>query len=177
MARIKREQDREAKREEVITAARQLFLEEGFEATSIQRLATVAGVAPNTIYWYFKDKDEILVAVLDAEFSHRMNEYLALETESISERILWVVEQLERVSHLVSTVHARLSHSSAISTWHDRFHTLTESAFAMELHKLGIAPERVEALVKITAFTIEGLLTHPLTADKKQVICESLFPT
>jgi len=78
MARTKREQDREAKREEIVAAARALFVGEGYEATSMSRLAAAAGVAPNTIYWYFPDKDEVLVAVLDAEFSARAAEYLQL---------------------------------------------------------------------------------------------------
>ena len=43
---------------EIIAAARTLFIETGYEDTSISRLAAAAGVAPNTIYWYFKDKDE-----------------------------------------------------------------------------------------------------------------------
>ena len=35
MARIKREQGREEKRDEIVAAARALFLEEGYEAASI----------------------------------------------------------------------------------------------------------------------------------------------
>ncbi|MES2917128.1 MAG: helix-turn-helix domain-containing protein, partial [Pseudomonadota bacterium] len=76
MARTKREQERDAKRDEIVAAARRLFVDEGFDATAMSRLATAAGVAPNTIYWYFKDKDEVLVAVLDAEFSAGLAEYL-----------------------------------------------------------------------------------------------------
>ena len=98
MARIKREQGREEKRDEIVAAARALFLEEGYEAASINRLATAAGVAPNTIYWYFKDKDDVLVAVLDAEFSARMGEYQALPTMSSPELLLWVVNHLKQVS-------------------------------------------------------------------------------
>ena len=58
MAQTKRGQDRAEKRDEIIAAARTLFIETGYEDTSISRLAAAAGVAPNTIYWYFKDKDE-----------------------------------------------------------------------------------------------------------------------
>ena len=61
MARNKRLQDREEKQKEIMSAARTLFLNEGYEATSMSRIANIAGVAPNTIYWYFKDKDELLV--------------------------------------------------------------------------------------------------------------------
>ena len=174
MARIKREQDRDEKRSEIIVAARQLFIEEGYEATSINRLAKAAGVAPNTIYWYFKDKDEVLVAVLDAEFSARMNEYLFLETISLADRLLWVANQLERVSRLVGTVHSRLAQSPVINTWHDRFHRLSEELLRRELQQSGVAPQEIEALVKISVFTIEGLLAHPLPEEQKRAICSAL---
>lgn len=174
MARIKREQDRDEKRDEIVAAARLLFMEEGYEATSISRLASAAGVAPNTIYWYFKDKDEVLVAVLDAEFSARMSEYLVLQTQSLVDRLLWVANQLKRVSRLVGTVHSRLALSPAINTWHDRFHALTEELLRRELQQAGIAPQKIEALVKISVFTIEGLLAHPLPEEQKRAICAAL---
>jgi len=97
MAQTKRDQDRAEKRDEIIAAARTLFIETGYEDTSISRLAAAAGVAPNTIYWYFKDKDEVLVAVLDAEFSEGMAEYLQLPVTDAAERLFWVVQRLERV--------------------------------------------------------------------------------
>lgn len=174
MARTKREQDRDEKRGEIVAKARRLFMEEGYETTSISRLASAAGVAPNTIYWYFKDKDEVLVAVLDAEFSTRMNEYLMLQTVSPADRLLWVVNQLERVSRLVGTVHSRLAQSPAINAWHDRFHAISEELLRRELQQGGIAPQKIEALVKISVFTIEGLLAHPLPEEQKRAICAAL---
>ncbi|MBA56971.1 MAG: TetR family transcriptional regulator [Pseudomonadales bacterium] len=174
MARIKREQDRDEKRDEIVAVARVLFIEEGYEATSISRLASTAGVAPNTIYWYFKDKDEVLVAVLDAELSARMSEYLALPAMSPAERLLWVANNLERVSRLVGTVHSRLAQSPVINTWHERFHALSEEMLRLELQQAGIAPNKIEALVKISVFTIEGLLAHPLPEEQKRAICNAL---
>lgn len=174
MARIKREQGREEKRDEIVAAARALFLEEGYEAASINRLATAAGVAPNTIYWYFKDKDDVLVAVLDAEFSARMGEYQALPTMSSPELLLWVVNHLKQVSRLVGTVHSRLEQSPAINTWHDRFHAFSEQLLRLELQKSGISPQKIEALVKISVFTIEGLLAHSLSEEQNRAICAAL---
>lgn len=174
MARTKREQDREAKRDEIVAAARALFVEEGYEATSMSRLAAAAGVAPNTIYWYFRDKDEVLVAVLDAEFLARMADYLLLPATDRTERLLWVANQLALVSRLVGSVHSRLATSPTINAWHERFHALSEEMLRVELRQAGVAPERAEALVKISVFTIEGLLTHPLTEDQKRAICAAL---
>ena len=174
MARIKREQDRDEKRDEIVAAARVLFVEEGYEATSMSRLAGAARVAANTIYWYFKDKDEVLVAVLDAELSARMGEYMVLPTMNAAERLLWVANQLERVSRLVGTVHSRLAQSPAINSWHDRFHAFSEEMLRLELKQAGISPQKIDALVKISVFTIEGLLAHPLPEEQKRAICAAL---
>lgn len=174
MARTKREQDRDAKRDEIMTSARRLFVDEGFEATSMSRLATSAGVAPNTIYWYFKDKDEVLVAVLDAEFSARLAEYLLLPATAPAERLLWVARQLERVSRLIGTVHSRLNSSPALSDWHARFHQLSEEMLRLDLQKAGVPAAQVEARVKISVFALEGLLAHPLPESEQRAICAAL---
>lgn len=46
-------------------AAMKLFLTEGFEKTSIRRIAEAIEYTPGAIYSYFKDKDEILYALHD----------------------------------------------------------------------------------------------------------------
>lgn len=66
MARNKRPQPADEKRAEIVAAARRLFVEDGYDATSMSRLAKEAEVAPNTIYWYFGNKDDVLIAVLTA---------------------------------------------------------------------------------------------------------------
>ena len=63
MARTKREVDREQKRKEIVSVAGSLFLQDGYEATTINRIAEQMNVAPNTLYWYFADKDALLDAV------------------------------------------------------------------------------------------------------------------
>lgn len=174
MARTKRDQAPEAKRDEIVAAARTLFVEEGYEATSISRLASAAGVAPNTIYWYFQDKDEVLVAVLDAELSASMAEYLQRAFTDLPERLLWVVTRLEQVRRLVGTVHSRVQASATIAAWHDRFHALSESMVRHEFLQAGMAPEVVDARVKIAAFSVEGLLSHELPDEQKRAICVAL---
>ena len=58
MPRNKRPQAADEKRGEIVSAARELFIHAGYDATSMGRLAVAAGVSANTIYWYFADKDD-----------------------------------------------------------------------------------------------------------------------
>jgi AcrR family transcriptional regulator len=56
-----REQQREAKRQAVLQAAAQLFNERGFHATSLDDIAARLGVSKPTLYYYVKNKDQILL--------------------------------------------------------------------------------------------------------------------
>ena len=56
-----RMQQREAKRRAVLQAAAQLFNERGFHATSLDDIAARLNVSKPTLYYYVKNKDEILL--------------------------------------------------------------------------------------------------------------------
>lgn len=56
-----REQQREAKRNAVLSTAAQLFNEKGFHATSLDDIAARLHVSKPTLYYYVKNKDEILI--------------------------------------------------------------------------------------------------------------------
>ena len=131
--RNKRPQASDEKRAEIVAAARELFVDAGYDATPMGRLATVAGVAANTIYWYFADKDAVLIAVLDEVMADAWAQYQSVAAEPLPVRLLWVVRQLQQMSRLVSTVHARAERSPAIAVWHDNFHLLTSSLVPLEL--------------------------------------------
>lgn len=174
MARNRRPQAADEKREEIVTAARRLFLENGYDATSMSRLAKEAGVAANTIYWYFEDKDDVLVAVLSAVMADVWPMYQAVAGEPISERVLWIVRRLTEMRSLVTTVHARVPHSPKVAEWHNNFHVLTSVLFRAELEAAGVSPETVDAEVMIAVFTVEGLLMHTADENEQRTVCQTL---
>ncbi|MCQ4210935.1 TetR/AcrR family transcriptional regulator [Streptomyces longispororuber] len=49
----------------IIEAAREEFSEQGYGATSIRNIAKRAGVSLSALYYYYKGKQELLVAILD----------------------------------------------------------------------------------------------------------------
>jgi AcrR family transcriptional regulator len=56
-------------REEILDAARTLFVKEGYENVSIRKIAEKVEYAPGTIYLYFRDKAEILERISEETFS------------------------------------------------------------------------------------------------------------
>lgn len=174
MARNKRPQAADEKRAEIVAAARRLFIDDGYDATSMSRLAKDAGVAPNTIYWYFGDKDDVLIAVLTEVMADVWPLYQDVAGEPIASRLLWVVGQLTEMSRLVTTVHARVEHSPAVAEWHQNFHGITGNLFRFELQNAGVTTSIVDAEVMIGVFTIEGLLMHHQDEVQQRAICEAL---
>src|SRR5215472_6931311 len=51
-------------REEILRAATDLFANRGFHETSMAEVARAAGVSKALIFWHFKSKEELFVAVL-----------------------------------------------------------------------------------------------------------------
>lgn len=59
-----RKKQRETKRQAVLQAATQLFNERGFHATSLDDIAARLNVSKPTVYYYVKNKDEILLSCI-----------------------------------------------------------------------------------------------------------------
>ncbi|HWJ81119.1 MAG TPA: helix-turn-helix domain-containing protein [Nocardioides sp.] len=167
-------QDREEKRRELIDAARRLFIEDGYEATSMSALAKAAGVAGNTIYWYFADKDDVLVAVLESVLADALADYQKVAAQPLEEQLLWVVDTLQQMRRLVATVHSRAAQSPAVNEWHTGFHLMAESMFRANLEQAGLTDPDVDAEVKIGVFTVEGLLSHGLDDAAQEAVCRRL---
>jgi AcrR family transcriptional regulator len=57
-------QPREDKRRRIIQAAFDVLSADGLEGASIKKIAKSAGVAPGLVHYYFKNKEELLAAVV-----------------------------------------------------------------------------------------------------------------
>lgn len=76
------------KRDEILEAAREVYLAEGPEGLTMRRLADEVDVTPGAIYRHYEGKREVLLEVV-AEAQRTMLEYLtrALEGETPLERV------------------------------------------------------------------------------------------
>jgi len=60
--------EREELRQQILDAARELFVREGYERVSMRKIAARIEYSPGSIYTYFKDKDEILDCLCEETF-------------------------------------------------------------------------------------------------------------
>lgn len=55
----RKEQEKIEMHKRILDSARKIFLEKGYEQTSIRNIASEINYSPGSIYFYFKDKNEI----------------------------------------------------------------------------------------------------------------------
>ena len=71
-------------REEILDAARTLFVKEGYEHVSMRKIAEKVEYAPGTIYLYFRDKAEILQRLSDETFAKLEKRMMAIHADPAS---------------------------------------------------------------------------------------------
>jgi AcrR family transcriptional regulator len=85
----KRRGEGHTRREEILQAAKELFLEQGYDQTTIRRIADRVGISAPALYLYFKDKEALMLALCDQTFG--------LLLEAIGELEKTVADPRERV--------------------------------------------------------------------------------
>ncbi|NTY61913.1 TetR/AcrR family transcriptional regulator [Mycolicibacterium sphagni] len=65
-----RRADGELSRARILDAATEIAAERGYEGTSIGAVSTKCGLPASSIYWHFKDKDDLIAAVIERSFNN-----------------------------------------------------------------------------------------------------------
>ncbi|RIJ34268.1 TetR/AcrR family transcriptional regulator [Pontibacter oryzae] len=147
------------KRDRIISAALQLFCENGFQHTSTAAISKKAGVATGTLFLYFKSKDELINA-------------LYLETKAALSKHMQ--EGLEQAA----TVHDKLFHIwlksvgwSEANPYHFRFFNMfSNSAFISALTK-----DEAASLFQFTEELVKNAVAEGSIAPIETGLFVSLF--
>ena len=105
------ERIRQLSKEKIRAAAMELFINQGYYATSISNVAKKAGISKGLLYNYYKGKEELLSELVDA----RINEVVevmegASSLEEPSEQLQYIVESAIRNIHQNPEVHRFFLH-------------------------------------------------------------------
>ncbi|WP_433179499.1 TetR family transcriptional regulator [Actinoallomurus sp. CA-150999] len=170
-------------RETVVDGALALADEEGLEGLTIRRLAQRLGVTPMALYWHFKNKDELHVALVDRVWS------------LVDTKVDPVAPWYDRLRALMaSAVGVLRAHPSAarllMGAWIDAPHCYDsmEAALAV-LAEGGFKPEPAAAICKYglrTAITlvVGDVQVKPTMTDeeiaevhrRKRIMLETMSP-
>ncbi|HLM18678.1 MAG TPA: helix-turn-helix domain-containing protein [Acidimicrobiia bacterium] len=114
-------------RERILSVANELFIEQGYEGTSLREIADRLDITKAALYYHFRSKDEILETLL-TPFDTLLDELLgrledAHDVEGWAAALTWVVTQIfdyldffrlvDRNRHIVELmlVHAKRDHA------------------------------------------------------------------
>ncbi len=78
----RKEREKQELKELILKEAKAVFLEEGYEKTSIRKIADRIEYSPTTIYLYFKDKSELLLELHKQSFHQFFNVLSSVSTIS-----------------------------------------------------------------------------------------------
>ena len=67
----------------MIDSARRLFIEKGFEDTTMCDIAELAGVNRSTLHYYFPNKDVMFKAVFSSILNHETKRFLVMNGKAM----------------------------------------------------------------------------------------------
>jgi len=74
----RRQRERELRYQTILRASETLFASEGYHKTSMERIADLSEVSVGTVYFYFKNKEDLLIQLLD-EIGFELRDMLGAE--------------------------------------------------------------------------------------------------
>jgi AcrR family transcriptional regulator len=84
----RREREKQEVRERILDAARELFVEEGYEAVTMRRIAKRIEYSPTAIYFHFQDKEALFRELCVCDFSALARDF---------QRVATIADPVERV--------------------------------------------------------------------------------
>ncbi|HOB49545.1 MAG TPA: helix-turn-helix domain-containing protein [Mycobacterium sp.] len=85
-----RRADGELSRNRILDAATEIAAERGYEGTSIGAVSAKCGLPASSIYWHFKDKDDLIAAVIERSFANWLQVWQLPEDVVAQDRLMEV---------------------------------------------------------------------------------------
>ena len=85
-----RRPDGELSRTRILDAATEIAAERGYEGTSIGAVSAKCGLPASSIYWHFKDKDDLIAAVIERSFDNWLKVWQVPEDVVALDRLMEV---------------------------------------------------------------------------------------
>lgn len=155
----------EVKRAEIAAAALKRFLADGYESASVGKIAADVGVAQNTVYWYFKSKDELLAGALECMSASLYRQFTAMAHLPMLDRLTWLFDAASNHHCVFAILQWRLPHSEALQAWHAKWHDDCVAFFVGRLMSRGVSQASAALTATVGMFVAEGLVCHKMPAE------------
>lgn len=128
------------KRAELLSVALRLFLENGYEKTSVRMISNEAGCEVGLVYYYFKTKEEVFEQALASYFSQTEEELTELFNKrefSVEKNIEKFINYIEAKADEYRKAFSESVHFSVRAMIREKITELSEKYFILILEKEG----------------------------------------
>ncbi|MEB3061302.1 TetR/AcrR family transcriptional regulator [[Mycobacterium] zoologicum] len=94
--RPRKRADGEVSRTRILDAATEIAAERGYEGTSITLVSAKCGLPASSIYWHFKNKDDLIAAVIERSFADWRRAWQLPEDGAAQERLQGLAMQIAK---------------------------------------------------------------------------------
>jgi AcrR family transcriptional regulator len=88
--------DGELSRERILDAATEIAAERGYEGASIALVSAKCGLPASSIYWHFKNKDDLIAAVIERSFADWLRAWQVPIEGSPQDRLVGLAMQIAK---------------------------------------------------------------------------------
>ncbi|WP_125078669.1 TetR/AcrR family transcriptional regulator [Mycobacterium sp. P7213] len=88
--------DGELSRERILDAASEIAAERGYEGTSIALVSAKCELPASSIYWHFKNKDDLIAAVIERSFASWLSAWQVPDDGTALERVQGLAMQIAK---------------------------------------------------------------------------------
>jgi AcrR family transcriptional regulator len=88
--------DGELSRERILDAATEIAAERGYEGASIALVSAKCGLPASSIYWHFKNKDDLIAAVIERSFADWLKAWQVPVEGSPQDRLVGLAMQIAK---------------------------------------------------------------------------------
>ena len=142
----------------ILSSARTLFSEKGYDNTAVEEICALAGVAKGTFFYYFESKQYIVRYILSAQ----LDEY----REKISEQMDTLKDAISKIEYFISA----LIEQSEIDTEPETYFKSNESEWFITV----IKEERMKALYPLLENAVFEGMSEGVFKVKNPAVCASV---
>jgi AcrR family transcriptional regulator len=131
----------QARRDAVLATARDLLVEAGFDQFVLRRVAAKAEMTLGNLQYYFATRDDLLEAVIRAEFEHDLEAVRLATTVESAEGLKTAARALVR--NWTTGAGSIFGTMSLLAYHHERFRELNREIYETFYRELGVLVRRV----------------------------------
>jgi len=182
----RKERERQAKKTDILKAAREVFAQKGLHAATLDEIAEKAEFAKGTLYGYFQSKDDLFACMLEEEmikFEQCINQVVnmplppAFKVEKLVKTMLMAFEQNEDFLRLLSKERPGMSTALGGEKMMELFKRLTKlvSSMVKEGIKEGVFATKDPVRSAVALFNLvhgsamSSLMNHKKINDPEEV--------